>query len=427
MLLFSCGWVMALMAFVAACTWQPSATSRSEDGKKVQNIPPFTAPIPTPEPSPSTQPEPIVELSLNEAVERAVGILFAGYQSSRAVAPERRAIVISQFVMDKAGSQNNTTLKINSLIEELIRAKYYEEFDPLPFTASNLGKEPLVVVGTLSEIPNEGETRVGKKSYLLSVGVADLKSRTIKSKGQVYVKGTDVDFTPTSFFGDIAVGAYCPYTTGYISTCQETKVGDAINRRYLERLAVEPIIMEAMQAYNSGQYERSLALYESLRGTKEGDQPRVHNGIYLAYWKLGQYDAMANAFGEIVDYGIRDSSFAVIFVFKPASIGFYEAGAPYHVWLEQIARRVAGSRSCLEVIGHTDAKGLAAYNDRLSLARAERIMSLLTAEAPELKNRMLANGVGSRENIIGTGTDDVRDALDRRVSFKLFSCKGSSS
>jgi hypothetical protein len=30
--------------------------------------------------------------------------------------------------------------------------------------------------------------------------------------------------------------------------------------------------------------------------------------------------------------------------------------------------------------------------------------------------------VGSRETIIGTGTDDAKDALDRRVTFKPVRC-----
>ena len=30
--------------------------------------------------------------------------------------------------------------------------------------------------------------------------------------------------------------------------------------------------------------------------------------------------------------------------------------------------------------------------------------------------------MGFRENVIGTGTDDLRDALDRRVEFKVRPC-----
>jgi len=38
---------------------------------------------------------------------------------------------------------------------------------------------------------------------------------------------------------------------------------------------------------------------------------------------------------------------------------------------------------------------------------------------PALSKRMIANGVGSSENLIGSGKDDPSDALDRRVEFKV--------
>jgi hypothetical protein len=33
--------------------------------------------------------------------------------------------------------------------------------------------------------------------------------------------------------------------------------------------------------------------------------------------------------------------------------------------------------------------------------------------------------MGSRENLIGLATDDLRDALDRRVEFKVIDCAGT--
>jgi outer membrane protein OmpA-like peptidoglycan-associated protein len=36
---------------------------------------------------------------------------------------------------------------------------------------------------------------------------------------------------------------------------------------------------------------------------------------------------------------------------------------------------------------------------------------------------MQSVGMGFRENIVGSGTDDLRDALDRRVEFKVRSCQ----
>jgi outer membrane protein OmpA-like peptidoglycan-associated protein len=39
--------------------------------------------------------------------------------------------------------------------------------------------------------------------------------------------------------------------------------------------------------------------------------------------------------------------------------------------------------------------------------------------------RIETAGVGSRENLIGSGTDDQRDALDRRVEFRVVGCPGA--
>ena len=36
--------------------------------------------------------------------------------------------------------------------------------------------------------------------------------------------------------------------------------------------------------------------------------------------------------------------------------------------------------------------------------------------------RSIANGVGSRQTMVGNGRDDASDALDRRVEFKVIGC-----
>ena len=66
--------------------------------------------------------------------------------------------------------------------------------------------------------------------------------------------------------------------------------------------------------------------------------------------------------------------------------------------------------------------GPTALNERLSLRRAEYVMQRLQEEAPQLGSRMIANGMGSRANIVGTGSDDVTDAVDRRVEFRALDC-----
>ena len=79
----------------------------------------------------------------------------------------------------------------------------------------------------------------------------------------------------------------------------------------------------------------------------------------------------------------------------------------------------------MTLVGHTSRTGTQQYNDRLSQQRAAAIKARLEAEAPELTGRLRATGVGYRENVVGTGTDDLRDALDRRVEFRVTSCESA--
>jgi outer membrane protein OmpA-like peptidoglycan-associated protein len=69
------------------------------------------------------------------------------------------------------------------------------------------------------------------------------------------------------------------------------------------------------------------------------------------------------------------------------------------------------------VIGHTDTVGARRYNDRLSLARAERLREILI-ERGIPADRIQARGRGERELLVPTG-DDVREARNRRVEINV--------
>jgi outer membrane protein OmpA-like peptidoglycan-associated protein len=133
-----------------------------------------------------------------------------------------------------------------------------------------------------------------------------------------------------------------------------------------------------------------------------------------------------DAFGRMIDLSLKTSDrLAIKFLFKPGSTQFYydpEARAPYQAWIGKIAQRTATNRSCLEVVGHTSATGLPAMNDRLSSLRADYIRDRVEAQDDILQGRLLSDGRGSREMLVGTGRDDQSDALDRRVEFKVVRC-----
>ena len=127
----------------------------------------------------------------------------------------------------------------------------------------------------------------------------------------------------------------------------------------------------------------------------------------------------------MVDYGLDRGRLAVKFVFRPDSTAFWPDPAisgPCPMWLRQIAARTASRSTCLEVEGHSSPTGPSSVNERLSLARAERVRGRLVPRNPALRDRLEAEGLGSRETLVGTGADDASDVLDRRVEFEPRSC-----
>jgi outer membrane protein OmpA-like peptidoglycan-associated protein len=104
------------------------------------------------------------------------------------------------------------------------------------------------------------------------------------------------------------------------------------------------------------------------------------------------------------------------FVADPALSGMYPR------WLRQIGRAARASNICLNIVGHTSRSGSESFNDRLSLDRATTVRRLLERETPGLERLSRASGVGFRQNLVGTGTDDASDAIDRRVVFEVVAC-----
>jgi outer membrane protein OmpA-like peptidoglycan-associated protein len=124
----------------------------------------------------------------------------------------------------------------------------------------------------------------------------------------------------------------------------------------------------------------------------------------------------------VVDYGLNNKSLGVKILFRPGSTALdTNLASPYDMWLQQIAMHSAKGNVCLQVTGNSSPSGSAAINEQLSQLRADYVKQRLETDEPSLRGHIIATGVGAQNNLIGTGSDDASDALDRRVEFKVLS------
>ncbi|MGH8230512.1 MAG: OmpA family protein, partial [Steroidobacteraceae bacterium] len=329
-------------------------------------------------------------------------------------------VVIDPLVDGMTGYQSSATQTIQDRIGDIVK-KDFPKYAVERITPESLKQQPRVLVGTFTPVNAQMKTSGERQAYRFCLVMGDLKTGRIVAKSVARARITDADSTPTAVFADSPVWTDDPNVQAYIATCQASKVGDPIKPEYFDAILAASLVSEAQDAYDSGRYAEALDLFNTARKTPAGDQLRVYNGLYLSLTRLGRTEQAQAAFRELVDYGLRKKRLAVKFLFRPGSVRFVsdnKFSGNYGMWLQQIATRTVSNQACLQVTGHTSPTGPAAMNDSLSQLRAEYVQSRLETDEPALKKRTVATGVGSRENLIGTGRDDLTDVLDRRVELK---------
>ncbi len=364
-------------------------------------------------------PVPPTPVPYAEALQRAASDLL-GKANLRA---DRVELVIDPLIDGASGAQSAATRAMQKTLTEMVQASF-PRFVVQPFSAEVLARDPIVLVGTLTAITNQGGDGP-RDAYRICLTLADLKSRTVVSKGVARSTLDNVDVTPTQYYRDSPVWAKDQATDAYVKTCQGTPLGGTIDPAYVDRLTANALINDGIVEYEAQHFREALAFYRTARRLPGGDQHRVRIGTYLANAKLGRRDDSVEAFGDMVDYGLSSDQLMVKLLFRPGTTQFIDnpqTTEPYPMWLSQIATRARQKGACLEIVGHTSRTGMPHLNERLSVMRAQFIMDLLLTGMPDGRSRMIATGRGFKENVVGTGKDDASDALDRRVEFKVIGC-----
>ncbi len=332
---------------------------------------------------------------------------------------EKSVVIVDKAIDGASGQQSAATRLIDERLLQLLQARLDTQ-EVAAITTDNVKTPNYVVTSTLTQA-QAGDSRSGFK---VNVSLTDFRSGFVIAQAVARVRPAGVDETPTKFFRDSPALSKDRGVLGQIKTAQ-TSVGTEADGLYLARLPIGALITEGDKHYEAGRCDEALTYYDAAASRPEGQQLHVLNGVYLCQMQLGRTDAAESAFGRIVALGLATNNLSVKFLFRPGSIEFIadpKINASYGMWLRQIAKETGVAKVCMFVVGHTSKTGPDQVNDRLSLQRGATIQRRIDAIAPDLVGRLQPVGMGSRENIVGTGSDDLRDALDRRVEFKARPC-----
>lgn len=345
----------------------------------------------------------------------AIRVATAGLlrQASQTGARERLVAVLDPTLDAGTGQQTQATILVDKSVAE--QAAQGGVFEVLPFEATSLAKASHLLTGTLQR------TQGG---YGLNLALVDLKAGNVVAQSSAVARPDGVDMRPLAYYRDSPVVVKDKVIDGYVRTTT-TPPGQKADANYLQRIAAATVINDATMLYNAARYREALGEYRSALSMPAGDQIRALNGLYLSHVKLGQMAEAEEAFGRLVSYAIAANSLGVKFLFNPGSIDFWsdpKVTSAYGMWLRQIAKQASAAKVCMDVIGHSSATGTEAVNGALSLRRAASIKRRLGVEVPDVLNRLHTQGMGAKQNIVGTGSDDVVDALDRRVEFAIIDC-----
>lgn len=363
-------------------------------------------------------PAPVGPLPFDRAIEAAANVLF-----TKAGVTTPRVIVIDPLIDGLTGEQTIASRQIEKRFREI--AGQFPAFEIRDFTSENVAQNPTVLVGTFTGVPPDGAPLGKPSAYRICLALADLETGKIVATGVSRATLDGVDVTRTPYYADSPVWVKDEAVDAYIKTCQGIAIGDPISTGYRQSLSNATTIVDAINAYDQKNYVQARELYLKALNTPPGNQLRVHAGLYMTNLKLGKRADAEQAFGKVVDAGLSSNRLAVKFLFQPGRAEFWSdtnVSGVYPLWLRQIAGRVSKLDRCLNIVGHTSRTGNDATNDKLSLARADAIKRRLQSVTPALAGKTSTAGMGSRENLVGSGTDDVGDLADRRVEFKVAAC-----
>lgn len=317
--------------------------------------------------------------------------------------------------------------QISRRIENIFIAegsRKFRDFDLARLTSKNISRADYIINGTIQMDSYQGKDAGKVQKYYRVYGeVTRLKDKKIIGKSNRWITDLDISYALTPIYRDSPL-----YLKGSRFPIPDKTPQKRRDENFIDiSLETRTILIEARTAYENGDYETAESLFRMATGCKDGQDLDTYAGLYLANNTLGRLEEAEKAFARLVAISAEKyRSFTVKYLFGVNSVEFLKdknLEERYQTWIRNIGKYFHHTNSCLRIVGHCSRTGSEEYNDKLSLERAKSIQTLLQKSFPEVFQRSEVVGKGFSENIVGTGTDDDRDALDRRVELYVIECK----
>lgn len=314
----------------------------------------------------------------------------------------------AEMAISSVELQNRLTSALNQALPRLT-------FKPL--SLSNIPDAGWIVLSSFRPVDVKGKPNAW---YRLRTAIVEKDTGKRVAFAEAYLQVKAFDVTPIRYFDDSPM-----YNINDAAFRAKMKSIEGTGGQELgETLGLATKYAEAIAYYNERQFvTASDKFYEVL--SVDPNHLGAFSGLYQSYWQRGLKKEAEQVFAMFAEASIDVGRISAKLLFMVGTTDFVpnpDMAEQYVVWQRGLAQAADARKKCLNVIGHASKTGAETFNEVLSLQRAERIASNMSQFVPALHGKLDAIGKGSSQTIVGIGTDDARDAIDRRVEFLVRTC-----
>jgi outer membrane protein OmpA-like peptidoglycan-associated protein len=324
-----------------------------------------------------------------------------------------KKIVIDPFIDVESGYPVKANARIVEIVSQEITKRFQVTGEMEP---DNLEVSEYVLNGMVTFEQKQGNV------YKLYGSVFEKSSGKVLASASVRINKFDT--TPKEIYQDSPVFLKGKGYENHVSAVKKAP-NETVDKEYHDTLAIKSMQVKGDKLYEQKEYKQSLSYYNQAARSQNTENLEVLNGQFAILAKQGQWKAAAEVYARLLRASIAETNVITSTIqFGPNSrVPVKGETDRYNIYMEQIALFVASIPECqVTIVGHCSKTGVETYNDKLSLERASWIRKRMTACAPGIANKSTAVGRGFRENVSGTGKDDVTDQIDRRVEFRFKGC-----